>query len=216
MRTIAIALACAGIIGIVVAMQAAPKAARDKGAASSKKNMVGTRPGDIGKAEDIDAAAHARGHELATFAAGCFWGVEERFRQIPGVLATAVGYTGGQKQSPTYKDVCDGNTGHAEGVLIEFDPKRVSYSALVDVFYKNHNPTTRNRQGPDVGSQYRSAIFYRSADQERAAREATAALQPRFGSKIVTEIAPSSRFWMAEDYHQQYCAKNGIEACPIR
>lgn len=153
----------------------------------------------------------------AIFAAGCFWGVEEAFRQVKGVTATTVGYTGGRTNSPTYKDVCSDGTGHAEAVEVEFDPKQVSYDQLLSVFWQSHDPTTLNRQGPDVGTQYRSAIFYEDAEQEAAARKSKAALEKSglFKRPIVTEIKPASEFWRAEDYHQQYFEKRGIKSCHI-
>ncbi len=153
----------------------------------------------------------------ATFAAGCFWGVEEAFRQVGGVSSTTVGYTGGTLDSPTYEQVCSGTTGHAEAVRVEFDPAKVSYEQLLEVFWGCHDPTTRNRQGPDVGSQYRSAIFFHDAEQERAARASVEALgnEGRFSSPIVTEIAPASTFFRAEEYHQQYLAKRGRGSCRL-
>jgi peptide-methionine (S)-S-oxide reductase len=155
--------------------------------------------------------------EKATFAAGCFWGVEAEFRRTPGVVATAVGYTGGWMDNPTYKDVCGDGTGHAEAVEIDFDPARVSYEDLLGVFWANHDPTTLNRQGPDVGSQYRSAIFFHSADQERVAKQSREAQQKsgRFRRPIVTEIAPAGKFYRAEDYHQQYLEKRGLATCHL-
>ena len=155
--------------------------------------------------------------EKATFAAGCFWGVEAAFRQVPGVLDAAVGYSGGGFPDPTYEDVCTGRTGHAESVQVEFDPARVSYDQLLDVFWENHDPTTLNRQGPDVGTQYRSAIFFHSPEQEKAASESKARLDAsgRFRRPIVTEIAPASQFWRAEDYHQRYLEKRGLAHCKI-
>ena len=151
----------------------------------------------------------------ATFAAGCFWGVEEAFRHIKGVTSTTVGYTGGAKENPTYKDVCTGMTGHAEAVEVEFDPGQVSYRELVTAFFQNHNPTTLNRQGPDVGAQYRSAIFYHDAEQEAEARESIAALEKAhiFNRPIVTEVKPAAPFYRAEEYHQQYLAKRGAASC---
>jgi len=151
----------------------------------------------------------------ATFAAGCFWGVEDTFRQVKGVLSTTVGYTGGTKKDPTYKDVCGGRTGHAEAVEVEFDPSQVSYEQLLSVFWQSHDPTTLNRQGPDVGTQYRSAIFFHDAAQEAAARASKSALEKSrsFKRPIVTEITPASDFYRAEDYHQQYFEKQGIRAC---
>ena len=155
--------------------------------------------------------------EKATFAAGCFWGVEAAFRQVPGVLDAAVGYSGGGFPEPTYEDVCTGRTGHAESVQVEFDPARVSYDQLLDVFWENHDPTTKNRQGPDVGTQYRSAIFFHSPEQEKTASESKARLDAsgRFRRPIVTEIAPASQFWRAEDYHQRYLEKRGLAHCKI-
>jgi peptide-methionine (S)-S-oxide reductase len=151
----------------------------------------------------------------ATFAAGCFWGVEDTFRQVKGVTSATVGYTGGTTKDPSYKDVCTGRTGHAEAVEIEFDPKDVSYRELLAVFFQNHNPTTLNRQGPDFGTQYRSAIFFHDANQEAEAREAVAALEAShvFKIPIVTQIVPASDFYRAEEYHQRYFEKQGIRAC---
>ena len=148
--------------------------------------------------------------EKATFGAGCFWGVEAAFRQIKGVTATAVGYSGGHFENPTYKDVCRGKTGHAEVVEVEYDPALVSYEELLSVFWHNHNPTTPNRQGPDVGTQYRSAIFFHNAEQEAAARASKEKLQKsdRYKNPIVTEITPASQFYRAEEYHQQYFEKH--------
>lgn len=154
----------------------------------------------------------------ATFAAGCFWGVEDAFRQVPGVTSVTVGYTDGTMKNPSYKDVCSGRTGHAEAVEVEFDPARVSYLELLAVFWKSHDPTTLNRQGPDVGSQYRSAIFFHYAGQEAAARASKDVLikEGVFKRPIVTEITPASEFYRAEEYHQQYFEKQGIKSCHIR
>ena len=153
----------------------------------------------------------------ATFAAGCFWGVEDTFRQVKGVTDATVGYTGGTTKNPSYKEVCTGRTGHAEAVDIEFNPKEVSYRELLAVFFQNHNPTTLNRQGPDFGTQYRSAIFFHDRDQEAEAREAIAALEGShvFKSPIVTQIVPASDFYRAEEYHQRYFEKQGIRACHL-
>lgn len=151
----------------------------------------------------------------ATFAAGCFWGVEATFRQTPGVTGTAVGYEGGTKPEPTYKEVCTGRTGHAEAVQVDYDPARVSYDQLLDIFWANHNPTTLNRQGPDVGTQYRSGIFYHDAEQQKLAVASKAKWQAKFSQPIVTEIVPATDFWMAEDYHQQYLEKRGLAHCHI-
>ncbi len=154
----------------------------------------------------------------ATFAGGCFWGVEATFRQLPGVISTRVGYTGGQTQNPTYEDVCTDRTGHAEAVEVEYDPARVSYEQLLNVFWENHDPTTLNRQGPDWGSQYRSAIFFHNPEQEKLARASKEARDKsgQFRNKIVTQIVPASDFYQAEDYHQQYLEKRGLASCHIR
>lgn len=153
----------------------------------------------------------------ATFAAGCFWGVEDAFRQVKGVTSTTVGYTGGTIKNPSYKDVCTGRTGHAEAVEIEFNPAEVSYRQLLAVFFQSHDPTTLNRQGPDIGTQYRSAIFFHDSDQEAAARDAKAALEKAaiFKRPVVTQILPASDFYRAEDYHQQYFEKQGIRSCHL-
>jgi peptide-methionine (S)-S-oxide reductase len=156
-------------------------------------------------------------NQTATFAAGCFWGVEAAFRQVPGVVDTAVGYTGGSLPNPTYEDVCTDRTGHAEAVQVEFDPSRVSYGELLDVFWGNHDPTTKNRQGPDVGTQYRSAIFFHDAEQEKVASESRNRQEKsgKFRRPIVTEIVPEMEFWRAEDYHQRYLEKRGLAHCKI-
>ena len=153
--------------------------------------------------------------EKATFAAGCFWGIEAGFRKIPGVISAAVGYTGGSHDNPSYEDVCTGRTGHAEAVEVTFDPTVVSYTDLLDVFWVCHDPTTSNRQGPDVGTQYRSAIFFHDTAQEQAAKASLESAQDsgRFSSPIVTEIIPATTFHMAEDYHQRYLEKRGAASC---
>jgi peptide-methionine (S)-S-oxide reductase len=153
--------------------------------------------------------------EKATFAAGCFWGVEETFRELKGVKSTAVGYTGGNTENPTYKEVCTDTTGHAEAVEIEFDPAQVSYNELLEVFWANHDPTQLNRQGPDYGNQYRSAVFFHTPEQERLARESKERLtqERRYSRPIVTQIAPAQQFYRAEEYHQQYLAKRGQRVC---
>jgi peptide methionine sulfoxide reductase msrA/msrB len=166
------------------------------------------------------AAEPELAHEQATaiFAAGCFWGVEETFRQMPGVLATAVGYTGGLIDEPTYKQVCMDTTGHAEAVRVAYDPQRVSYLQLLAVFFANHDPTQVNRQGPDFGTQYRTGAFVASEEQRALAQAYKDALQQsgRFVRPIATEITPASTFWMAEDYHQQYLAKRGLSHCSTK
>jgi peptide-methionine (S)-S-oxide reductase len=154
----------------------------------------------------------------ATFAAGCFWGVEATFREIPGVTATRVGYTGGDLKNPTYKDVCTDRTGHAEAVEVDYDPSKVSYDKLLNVFWENHDATQLNRQGPDFGTQYRSGIFYHSPEQEQEARDSKAKLEKsdRFSRPIVTQIVPATTFYEAEDYHQQYLEKKGLASCHIK
>src|SRR5207245_5121247 len=153
--------------------------------------------------------------EIATFGAGCFWGVEAAFQRVPGVIDTAVGYRGGETQNPTYKDVCTDETGHAEVVQITFDPTKVSYEQLLDVFWQAHDPTQANRQGPDFGTQYRTAIFFHSAEQEIAAKKSRAALEAtgKFKRPIATEITPASTFYRAEEYHQKYLQKRGVASC---
>jgi len=153
--------------------------------------------------------------EKAVFAAGCFWGVESAFRQIPGVIATTAGYTGGCFKDPSYEDVCSGTTGHAEAVEVEFDPLLVRYKRLVEAFWSIHDPTTLNRQGPDAGSQYRSAIFYATPRQETLARASLEKAQKRFSKPIVTQILPATAFWRAEEYHQQYWEKRGKAGCAV-
>ncbi len=155
--------------------------------------------------------------EKATFGAGCFWGVEVAFREVKGVMDAAVGYSGGNMENPTYHDVCTGRTGHAEVVEVEYDPAEVSYEELLRVFWENHNPTELNRQGPDTGTQYRSAIFYHTEEQRKAAEESKRALEEsgRFRRPIVTVIEPASAFYRAEEYHQQYLAKRGLASCHV-
>ena len=153
--------------------------------------------------------------EKATFGAGCFWGVEVEFRNVPGVVDAQVGYTGGDLQQPTYEQVCSGMTGHAEAVEVEFDPEQVSYRELVEKFWNLHDPTQVNRQGPDVGSQYRSVIFTHSDEQREQAIQSLQALQGRSKKAIATQIVPAEPFWPAEDYHQQYLVKRGLASCRV-
>jgi len=155
--------------------------------------------------------------EKAMFGAGCFWGVEAAFRKVKGVTSTAVGYSGGSFPNPTYEDVCTGRTGHAEVVMVEFDPSQVNYENLLGVFWECHDPTTLNRQGPDIGSQYRSAVFFFNSEQETLAKASKEALQKsgRYGRDIVTEVTPASEFYVAEDYHQQYLEKRGSASCRL-
>lgn len=155
--------------------------------------------------------------ERATFAAGCFWHVEEAFRALPGVVSTHVGYTGGIVEHPTYEDVCGDETGHAEAVEITYDPKSISYNDLLDTFWKTHDPTQVNRQGPDVGSQYRSVIFFHSSEQQELALQSKDALEHsgKYHNPVATEIVPAPPFYEAEEYHQKYLARRGLTTCPI-
>ncbi len=180
--------------------------------AAAPRAHVGTDPGGVGMGT---ALAPRSGNQLAAFAGGCFWGVEDVFRQVPGVKATAVGYTGGHTVSPTYPEVCKHTTGHAEAVLVEFAPSEVSYDKLLEIFFKNHDPTTFHRQGPDVGSQYRSEIFSFSEEQAAAARAIIAKEQARLGKPVVTQVSPTPAFYKAEEYHQQYDEKSGTHSCAI-
>jgi peptide-methionine (S)-S-oxide reductase len=182
-------------------------------AMAAKSGKVGTDPGMIKEGGDLKPK---EGDKLALFSGGCFWGVEEFFRQVPGVVATAVGFTGGTVPHPTYEQVCTHTTGHVESVLIEFDPKKISYRTLVDDFWKVHDPTTVDRQGPDVGNNYRSAIWTFDDTQKKDALASVAARQSQEKGPIVTKIASAKPFYLAEDYHQQYDEKSGTLSCPTR
>lgn len=173
---------------------------------------VGTSPGGVGRGTALRAPD---GRALAAFAGGCFWGTEDTFRHVDGVTATAVGYTGGKTESPSYEDVCAHTTGHAEAVLVEYDPAKVTYADLARVFFETHDPTTVNRQGPDVGDQYRSEVFTFDETQAKIARDAAAAAQKELGKTVVTRITPIGAFWKAEEYHQQYDEKTGRKSCPL-
>ena len=153
--------------------------------------------------------------EIATFAAGCFWGIEMNFAKIPGVLETEVGYSNGHTENPTYKEVCTDTTGHAEVVQVSFDPAKVSYQQLLDAFWAMHDPTQVNRQGPDFGKQYRTAIFTHSKEQEEAAKKSAAAIAAsgKFKKPIATEVTPAGKFYKAEEYHQKYLEKRGVSSC---
>jgi peptide-methionine (S)-S-oxide reductase len=155
--------------------------------------------------------------QRATFGGGCFWGVEAAFRQIPGVTATEVGYEGGTTEDPTYRDVCSHTTGHAEVVQVHYDPARLSYEQLLQVFWESHDPTQLNRQGPDIGDQYRTVIFFHTPEQQAAAEASKAALEAsgKYKKPIVTVIEPARTFYRAEDYHQQYLEKRGLSTCRI-
>jgi peptide-methionine (S)-S-oxide reductase len=176
------------------------------------RTNVGTDPGHVGNGTPLAAAP---GHALAAFAEGCFWGSENTFRHVEGVVATAVGFTGGHTKSPSYEDVCTHTTGHAETVLVEYDLARVTYGKLLQAFWDTHDPTTLNRQGPDEGDQYRSEIFTFSPEQDREARESMAAEQKKYDRPITTRIEPIGAFYKAEGYHQQYDEKTGRESCPL-
>ena len=156
-------------------------------------------------------------NEVATFGAGCFWGVEARFREVPGVLEATSGYMGGHVEQPGYRAVCSGATGHAEVVQVHFDASQVNYEDLLALFFSLHNPTTLNRQGPDIGSQYRSVIFYHSESQQRAARKAIEEENSsgRWQQEVVTQLEAAPAFWPAEEYHQRYLEKNGLGHCSI-
>ncbi len=173
---------------------------------------VGTHPGGVGHGT---ALRPPPGHALAVFAQGCFWGVEYRFRQVPGVVATAVGYTGGHTENPTYAMVSSHTTGHAESVLLEFDPKRVSYQQLLALFWASHDSTSGDRQGPDRGSQYRSAIFTFGPEQQALALASRDQEQTQLAKPITTEVAPAGPFWVAEAEHQQWDERHGYESCPL-
>ena len=153
--------------------------------------------------------------QTATFAAGCFWGVEATFRKVPGVVDTAVGYAGGHTDSPTYEQVCSKTTGHAEVVQVEFDPATITYDGLLEVFWRCHDPTQLNRQGPDSGTQYRSAVFYTDDEQKRITESLIGKLKEK-GLKVVTQLAPATIFWPAEDYHQDYLERTGRPSCHVR
>jgi peptide-methionine (S)-S-oxide reductase len=153
--------------------------------------------------------------QKATFAAGCFWGVQFYFDQVPGIVSSQVGFTGGHKENPSYEEVCTATTGHAEAVELMFDPKQVTYKTLLNHFFRMHDPTQLNRQGPDVGDQYRSAIFYHDSQQQKQAEEAKAKAQGDYKQSIVTQIAPAVEFYQAEDYHQKYAERTGRGMCHI-
>ena len=157
----------------------------------------------------------SEGFSTAVFAAGCFWGVEDVFRSVDGVVDVVVGYTGGSLEHPTYQQVCGGETGHAEAVLVSFDPRQVSYGVLLETFWRTHDPTTPNRQGPDVGSQYRSAVFVIDDTQKAAAELSAQRVSSRFRRPIVTEVTPAGIFWRAEEYHQRYFSKHGGGGCHV-
>lgn len=218
MKTIALLVALGSALAMSLSMMGG-HGEMDSGFVKVKDSGIGVTPGDVGKRMDILEAARERGHDLAMFAGGCFWGTEGEFRLIKkGIVATAVGYSGGHVDNPTYEMVCSHTTGHAESVLIEFDPKQISYEQLVNDFFQMHDPTQVDGQGPDIGSNYRSAIFFFDEGQEATARRVKDELQKTkyVGQPIATEITKAGPFWMAEDYHQQYYEKRGMApACKI-
>ena len=197
------------LFGATIHVMANPQS--DAHGASSRRT-VGTNPGHAGRGTPLSPG---QGHQLAAFAAGCFWGVEDNFRQVPGVLATAVGYAGGRTDDPTYRSVCTHTTGHAEVVLIEFDPAQITYEKLVSIFFLNHDPTTVNRQGPDIGDQYRSEIFTFDNEQRAVALRMKEKIAHQLNAQVATLIEAMPRFWMAEEYHQQYDEKTGTHTCPM-
>jgi len=172
----------------------------------------GNSPGHVGAGTPLTPSGN---DQLAAFAAGCFWGVEDAFRHVPGVVSTAVGYAGGHTSNPDYEQVCTHTTGHAETVLVEFDPAKISYAKLVQVFFKIHDPTQVNRQGPDFGDSYRSVIFYFSPEQQKIADAAKVATAANLHDTVATQIVPIGPFWRAEQYHQQYSERTGDHSCPI-
>ena len=182
-------------------------------AATAVPGHVGTDPGHAGRGTPLTPTGHDR---LAAFAGGCFWGVEDAFRHVPGVVATAVGYAGGHTDDPTYPLVCSHTTGHAETVLVEFDPAKVPYEHLLHFFWKIHDPTQVGGQGPDEGDSYRSVVFTFDDDEAAAATASKQAAQKDFSKPITTSIEPIGRFWKAEDYHQQYAERTGHHGCPVR
>jgi len=199
-------------MGVVAAMGTGPSPQTASGGAAMIGNpSVGKNPGHVGHGTALVPSGK---NQLAIFAQGCFWGVEERLRKVPGVVATAVGYTGGKTQNPTYEDVSGHGTGHAEAVLVEFDPDKVSYAELLRFFWRTHDSTSGDRQGPDRGSQYRSAIFTFGPEQLATAVASRAEEQKQLVDRITTEVAPAGPFWIAEDYHQQWDEKHGALSCP--
>ena len=205
-----------GLVFLVVCALAQLRApAHAEGSTESEQvgnPALGKNPGHVGHGTPLTPTGK---DQLAIFSQGCFWGVEELFRRVPGVVATAVGYTDGTTKNPSYEDVCSHTTGHAESVLVEFDPSKVTYEQLLAFFWESHDPTSGNRQGPDVGDQYRSAIFTFGDAQQKAALASRDAEQKKLDAPITTEIKPAQPFWIAEDYHQQWDEKHGARSCPV-
>ena len=183
------------------------------GAVPVVAGQVGTSPGHAGHGTALVPTGNDK---LAAFAAGCFWGVEDAFRHVRGVVATAPGYSGGHTDNPSYEDVCTHTTGHAETVLVEYDPTKVTYETLLTAFFEMHDPTQGDRQGPDIGDSYRSVIFTFDDAQAQAARAAKDRVQKTLSTHVTTSIQPMTRFWIAETFHQQYSERTGDHSCPIR
>jgi len=205
----------AALAGVALAIAAASVAPARRG--NGENLMIGNpacgkNPGNAGHGTPLVATGK---NQLAIFAQGCFWGVEERLRKVPGVIATAVGYAGGQAANPSYEEVSRGSTGHAEAVLVEFDPAKVSYAQLLHFFWETHDPTSGNAQGPDRGTQYRSAIFTFGAEQQKEAAASREEAQKGLRDPITTQIAPAGPFWIAEAYHQQWDERHGSLSCPL-
>ncbi len=196
--------------------EAAPEHGPSPASGSTAPAPVGSDPGHVNEAPKGGALTPTGHDQLAAFAAGCFWGVEDAFRHVKGVVSTAVGFTGGHTKDPDYPKVCTHTTGHAETVLVEFDPARVPYEQLVRVFFKIHDPTEVDRQGPDVGDQYRSEIFTFNDEQAAAAKAAKQVNEKVTGERFATKVEPIGPFYRAEDYHQQYAERTGSHGCPIR
>jgi peptide-methionine (S)-S-oxide reductase len=196
--------------------EAAPERGQATNTATTASGHVGVDPGHVNEAPPGGPLTPVGRDQLAAFAAGCFWGVEDAIRHVPGVVATAVGFTGGHTSNPDYPKVCTHTTGHAETVLVEFDPAKVPYEQLLRIFFKIHDPTEVDRQGPDVGDQYRSEIFTFSDEQASAAKAAKQAQEKATGDRYATKIEPIGRFYRAEDYHQQYAERTGSHGCPVR
>ena len=212
MRRRAIAMFAVGIGSMIAMVGCGVTKANAEAPVNGAK--VGADPGQIHRLGPTNLKPTGS-NQLASFSGGCFWGTEDIFRQVPGVVATAVGYTGGNVSYPTYEQVCTHTTGHAETVLVEFDPSKVSYQKLLSVFWENHDPTTLDSQGPDFGSNYRSAIWCYGIDEFNAAKKSRVAAQSKLTHKVVTEIHMAQPFFLAEDYHQQYDEKHGTHFCPI-
>jgi peptide-methionine (S)-S-oxide reductase len=199
-------------VGALVIFRAAPTQAEGATDEQIGNPLLGRDPGHAGHGTPLVASGH---DQLAAFAQGCFWGSEERFRRVPGVVATAVGFTGGHTANPSYEDVCTDTTGHAETVLVEFDPSKISYPQLLKAFWASHDPTSGDRQGPDVGTQYRSAIFTFNPEQQKQALASREVEQANLRDPVTTEIAPIGKFWIAEAYHQQWDERHGTRSCPV-